>query len=46
MGALAGPDRQIPSSEVEAAVLSRSNGRRCFRRLSDDEVESLVSKPA
>ena len=45
IAALAGPDRQIPSSEIEAAVLSRSNGRRCFRRLADDEVESLVSKP-
>ena len=46
IGALAGPDRQIPSSEIEAAVLSRSNGRRCFRRLADEEVESLVTKSA
>lgn len=44
--ALAGPDRQIPATEVEAAVLSRSNGRRCFRRLGDDEVAALVARPA
>ncbi len=43
--ALAGPDRQIPATEVEAAVLSRSNGRRCFRRLGDDEVAALVARP-
>ncbi len=40
--ALAGPDRQIPVTELEVAVLSRSNGRRCFGRLSDDQVASLV----
>jgi len=46
VAALAGPDRQIPASELEAAVLSRSNGRRCFRRLPDHEVESLLASPA
>ena len=46
IAALAGPDREIPPSEVEAAVLSRSNGRRCFRRLGDDEVAALVARPA
>lgn len=39
--ALAGPDRTLPSTDLEVAVLSRSNGRRCFRRLSDAEVEAL-----
>jgi proteasome alpha subunit len=43
MAALAGPERTIPVSELEVAVLSRSNGRRCFRRLSDDQVDSLVA---
>jgi proteasome alpha subunit len=43
VAALAGPDRQIPSGELEVAVLSRTNGRRCFRRLSDDEVSALLS---
>lgn len=46
VAALAGADRQIPASELEAAVLSRSNGRRCFRRLPDQEVESLLASPA
>ena len=39
---LAGADRQIPVSELEVAVLGRSNGRRCFRRLSDDQVAALL----
>jgi proteasome alpha subunit len=46
VAALAGPDRQIPAAELEVAVLSRSNGRRCFRRLPDDEVASLVGEAA
>jgi proteasome alpha subunit len=40
--ALSGPDRTIPTRELEVATLSRGNGRRCFRRLSDDEVDALV----
>lgn len=39
--ALGGPDRVLPSSDLEAAVLSRTNGRRCFRRLTDADVEAL-----
>jgi proteasome alpha subunit len=31
--ALAGPDRTLSPDELEAAVLERGNGRRCFRRL-------------
>ena len=42
VGALAGPDRQIPVSELEVAILSRSNGRRCFRRLDDSQVAVLL----
>jgi proteasome alpha subunit len=38
IAALAGPDRQITAGELEAAVLDRSNGRRTFRRLTDDEI--------
>ncbi len=41
--ALAGPDRQLLSKELEVAVLHRSNGRRAFRRLEDDEVDGLLS---
>jgi proteasome alpha subunit len=41
ISALAGPDRTIPTRELEVATLSRGNGRRCFRRLSDDDVDAL-----
>lgn len=40
--ALSGPDRSLVPDDLEVAVLSRSNGRRCFRRLSDDEVAGLL----
>ena len=31
--ALAGPDREVPTSDLEVADLARTNGRRCFGRL-------------
>ncbi len=37
---LAGDDREIPPSDLEVAELSRSNGRRCFRRV---EAEGLAA---
>jgi proteasome alpha subunit len=40
--ALSGPDRSLTPDDLEVAVLARSNGRRCFRRLSDDEVAGLL----
>jgi proteasome alpha subunit len=43
VAALAGSDRKLENTDLEVAVLSRSNGRRCFHRLSDAEVESLRS---
>jgi proteasome alpha subunit len=42
-GALAGPERSLNADELEVAVLSRSNGRRCFRRIPDDEVARLLA---
>ena len=42
MAALAGPDRRLSADDVEAAVLSRHNGRRCFARLDDDQVTELL----
>ena len=36
--ALAGPDRRVAAADLEAAVLSRTNGRRAFRRLDEDEL--------
>ena len=41
--ALAGDDREIPHAELEVGVLSRGNGRRCFRRLTDNEVADLLA---
>jgi len=42
VSALAGPDRTIPASELEVAVLERTAERRAFRRLHDDEIEGLL----
>lgn len=41
--ALCGPDRTLRCEDLEAAVLARSNGRRCFRRLTDDEVATFLA---
>ena len=41
--ALAGPERTLPPGDLEVALLARGNGRRCFRRLGDDEVTALVA---
>jgi proteasome alpha subunit len=43
VGALAGPERTLTPAEMEVAVLARSNGRRCFRRLEESEVASLLA---
>ena len=43
--ALCGPDRTLKSPDLEAAILSRSNGRRCFKRLTDDDVAALLDVP-
>ena len=38
------PDRfALPAAEFEVALLARGDGRRCFRRLSDAEVEALLT---
>ena len=44
VGALAGPDRTIPESELEVAVLARGNGRRTFLRIEDDELAALLAQ--
>ncbi|MDA8117958.1 MAG: proteasome subunit alpha [Actinomycetota bacterium] len=43
VSALAGPDRSISVSDVEAAVLEDSNGRRTFRRLGASELTELLA---
>jgi proteasome alpha subunit len=42
VNALAGPDRTLVADDLEVGLLSRSNGRRAFRRLTDDELEGLL----
>jgi proteasome alpha subunit len=42
VAALGGPDRVLSADDLEVAVLARSNGRRAFRRLGDDEVGGLL----
>ena len=36
--ALGGPDREIPADDLEVADLSRTNGRRCFHRLTKADL--------
>ena len=40
--ALSGPERNLAASDFEVAVLSRRNGRRCFKRLGDDVVAAAL----
>jgi proteasome alpha subunit len=42
VGALAGPDRQLRAEDLEVAMLGRTNGRRTFRRLGDEEVAAIL----
>ncbi|MGH9043381.1 MAG: proteasome subunit alpha [Acidimicrobiales bacterium] len=44
--ALAGPDRVLRSEDLEVAVLSRQNGRRSFRRLTDGDLAEALAGPA
>ena len=43
--ALAGPERTLVADDLEVAVLDRTLGRRCFRRLGITEVASLLGDP-
>ncbi len=43
IAALGGVDRQIPAADLEVAELCRTNGRRCFHRLSLDELSAALS---
>ncbi len=44
--ALAGPERTPVAADLEVAVLARSNGRRAFQRLGDDEVGATLQNGA
>ncbi len=40
--ALRGADRTLGADDLEVAVLARSNGRRCFQRMTDAEVAEIL----
>jgi proteasome alpha subunit len=44
--ALAGPERTLGAGDLEVAVLSRHNGRRAFRRITDDELAGSLGEAA
>jgi proteasome alpha subunit len=41
--ALSGPERTLGAGDLEAATLSRGNGRRTFRRLDEEELARLLA---
>jgi proteasome alpha subunit len=41
--AIAGADRQIPAGDLEVAELARTNGRRCFHRLSTEALAAALA---
>ncbi|HEX4246000.1 MAG TPA: proteasome subunit alpha [Acidimicrobiales bacterium] len=43
VGALAGPERTLKGSDLEAAMLTGGNGRRAFVRLVEDELDALLT---
>ena len=43
VAALAGPERQLSAGDLEVAVLARGNGRRCFQRLDDAEIDAILN---
>ena len=42
--ALSGPDRTLLADDLEVALLVRSESRRCFKRLTDEEVGALLAE--
>ncbi len=46
VAALAGPERTLAPEALEVAVLSGENGRRAFRRISDEEAGALLGDGA
>jgi proteasome alpha subunit len=43
VSALAGPDRALVPADLEVGILARTNGRRCFKRLTDEEVATELA---
>jgi proteasome alpha subunit len=46
VAALAGDERTLSADDLEVAILSRTNGRRAFRRIEGDELAGLAPAPA
>jgi len=42
VSALAGPDRNLSTSELEVGILEDKGARRTFQRLTDEEVQNLL----
>jgi proteasome alpha subunit len=42
--ALSGPDRSLTAPDLEVGLLARSNGRRAFRRLEEDEIAAELER--
>jgi proteasome alpha subunit len=43
IAALAGPEREVPVTELEVASLTRGTTRRAFKRYSDDQITALLA---
>jgi len=46
IAALSGTETKLEYADLEIAVLERNGRRRCFRRIADSEIESLISRSA
>ena len=44
VAALSGPDRTLSAPDLEVGLLARSNGRRAFRRLEEDEIAAELQR--
>ncbi len=42
VAALSGGDRTIAAGDLEVGILDKGAARRCFRRLSDEDVAKLL----
>jgi len=43
VSALAGPDRELASAELEVGILDRVDEGRCFRRLENGDIDNLLN---
>lgn len=43
IAALSGPETKLANANLEIAVLERNGRRRCFRRIADSEIETIIS---